>query len=252
MEKTEVHSDSEYIVISRTWLIAAAIGLTTFLIGGVLGYVLALTTYQRGLDDAVAAVNEAVADLPAGSAAAAAEATATPLPARLDDVSVDDDPVLGPEDAPITIVEFSDFHCPYCSRFQQETLPSLLEQYGDQVRLVYRDFPVVGGASSAVAAECANEQGGFWEYHDALFANLRGYTTMEQYVALADSLGLDGAALQECIESGRMNDEIQNDYNDGRAYGVSGTPTFFVNGVRVIGAQPLENFVSIIDAELNQ
>lgn len=116
--------------------------------------------------------------------------------------------------------------------------------------MVYRDFPVVGGEVAAIAAECADDQGEFWPYHDALYENPQGYNTPEDYSTLAGELGLDAEVFSTCMESEEVREEIIADYNDGRSYGVSGTPTFFINGVRVVGAQPIDAFRSIIDAEL--
>ena len=237
--------DADMVTIPRTWLLAGGVGLVTFLIGGLLGFVLALTAYQRGADRAVAAVQEAPANAPAPQAAQPTES-----PARLDNVSVDDDPALGPEDAPVVIVEFSDFRCPYCKRFHDETLPVLLEEYGDQIQIVYRDFPIVGGEQAAVAAECADEQGEFWPYHDALYENFRGQNSADDFVTLAESLGMDGEDFRNCLSSQEIQAEIVKDYNDGRSYGVTGTPTFFINGVRVVGAQPEAVFRAIIEEEL--
>lgn len=109
---------------------------------------------------------------------------------------------------------------------------------------------MVGGEVAAVAAECADEQGEYWPYHDALFEDPQARSTPEDYTALAGDLGLDPEAFSACLDSDEVRDEIINDYNDGRAYGVNGTPTFFINGVRLIGAQPLAAFQSVIDAEL--
>lgn len=265
---TEPAAGKDTIVIRRAWLVTAAVGLVMLALGVGVGYVLALTAYTRGeantvaeVEDAVdSAVDAAVADSlgtamaqqPAAIAAAEQQPTATPLPARLDNVSVDDDPAMGPADAPITIVEFSDFRCPYCGRFQLETLPALLEAYPDQIRFVYRDFPVVGGELAAVAAECADNQGEFWPYHDALFADQQAYSSIEDYAALAEDLGLDSDEFSTCLDAEETLEEIVNDYNDGREYGISGTPTFFVNGVRVVGAQPLDAFQMVIDQELDE
>lgn len=258
-------TDDDTVVIHRAWLITAAVGLVMLAIGLAVGYALALTAYVRGEVDTVAEVEDAVdaavsdaletalSQQQAAIAAAGqqqAQPTATPLPARLDSVSVDDDPSLGPADAPITIVEFSDFRCPYCGRFQLETLPDLLEAYPGQIRFVYRDFPVVGGELAAVAAECADEQGEFWAYHDALFADQQAYSSIEDYATLADDLGLDSDDFSACLDAEDTLNEIINDYNDGREYGISGTPTFFVNGVRIVGAQPLDAFQLVIDEEL--
>lgn len=238
--------DSEHIVIPRWLLITVGVGFTAFLLGLGAGFGLALVAYNRGAEDATAALEAALRS--AGQAQAAAQPTQPP--SRLDNVSVDDDPALGPNSAPVVIVEFSDFRCPYCKRFHDETLPVLLEQYSDRIRLVYRDFPVVGGETDAEAAECADEQGKFWPYHDALFENFRAQSSVDDYVALAENLGLDTDAFRECLESGVMRQEIIGDASDAQSYGVTGTPTFFINGVRVIGAQPLSVFQAVIDQEL--
>lgn len=240
---------SEYIYISKALIFSLVSGFVMFLVGGVAGFFLATTAYQRGVDDTVANLQNAL-----GGAAPAAQAQAQPtaLPVRLENVSIDDDPMLGPEDAPVTIVEFSDFRCPYCKRWHDETMPEILETYGDQVRIIYRDFPVVGGEAAAEASECADEQNAYWDYHYGLFKDPQAYTDVDAFVALAGDLNLDTDAFRACLEENRYQDEITGDYNDARAYGVSGTPTFFINGVRVVGAQPFANFQAIIDEELNQ
>ena len=243
-------SDSEYIVIRRSWLVAIVVGMVGFVLGGIVTYIVAFTSFQAGRQQAIDAVQAALAQAPTAAQAGAAQPSE--LPVRVDNVSADDDPAIGPDNAPIQIVEFSDFRCPYCKRFRDETLPALLEQYGDQIRFVYRDFAVVGGETAAEAAECADDLGEYWEYHDALFENPQAYSTSDDYVALAENLGLDAQAFRQCLESGKNRDEVMNDYNAGRSYGVSGTPTFFINGVRVVGAQPLASFQGVIEDELSK
>jgi len=194
---------------------------------------------------------------PAAQAAAQpvqAAATPTPeLPAVVENVSIDDDPMMGPEDAPVTIVEFSDFQCPYCQRSAEEVLPLILEQYPEQVRLVYRDFPLTQihpqALPAALAAECADDQGKFWEYHDLLFANQSALddASLEAYAA---QIGLDQAVFDQCYTSQEHLDEIRLDYQDGLTYGVSGTPAFFVNGLRIVGAQPFSVFQQAIEQAL--
>ncbi|MEJ2013871.1 MAG: DsbA family protein [Anaerolineales bacterium] len=192
------------------------------------------------------------ATAPASPPVAAVATEPTPLePQEMRfDVEVDDDPALGPTDAPITIIEFSDFHCPYCVRFQAETFPSLMAAYPDQIRFVYRDFPVVGGYEAAQAAECADEQGGFWPFHDLLFSGEYSDWTSETYRAYAEQAGLNADILLACLDSGAMAAEVEADARYAAGLGVTGTPTFFINGVPLVGAQPLQAFQQVIDAEL--
>jgi protein-disulfide isomerase len=179
---------------------------------------------------------------------AAPEPTVGPV-----DVSVDDDPAKGPEDAPVTIIEFSDFQCAYCARFYAETLPQILENYGDRVRFVYRDFPLTSihahALKAAEAAECADDQGSFWEYHDLLFQN-QSALDLDSLKGYAASLNLDTAAFNECLDSGKYTDEVRNDVQDGLAAGVQGTPAFFINGRLLAGAQPYPVFEGAIEAAL--
>ena len=182
-------------------------------------------------------------------------------------VSIDDDPIRGNIDAPITIIEFSDFQCPFCARFHSQTLPMLLENYIDtgKVRLVYRDFPIQGihpnALPAAMAAECSHEQGKYWEYHDKLFENQNQWNGMDTtslitvFNQYALAIDLDQEQFGNCITSGKYLDEIQHDLSDGRAYGVSGTPGFFIGNdnigfMELKGAQPFENFKKIIDSQL--
>ena len=182
----------------------------------------------------------------------------------------DDDPFLGPKDAVVTVVEFSDFQCPYCAaamdlepslvaRFKQSNpsweaaVPKLKELAREgKIKFVYRDFPLSGHANAqkaAEATECANEQGKFWEMHDKLFANYNGLSiaSIKQF---AKDLGLNSAEFDQCLDSGQMAAEVKKDLADGQAAGVSGTPAFFINGQLVSGAQPFSAFEPIINAEL--
>lgn len=183
------------------------------------------------------------------SLAAGAQPSAAP---QRFDVSVDDDPSTGPENAPITIVEFSDFNCPYCRRFQSETFPALMAAYPNQIRFVYRDFPITSAESfvAAQAANCAGHQGAYWDFHDALFTG-DAPLGRETYDTYAAQLGLDVEALNACIDEGGEAAEVEADARAAADLGVNGTPTFFINGIPLVGAQPLVNFRSVIDAELN-
>ena len=167
-------------------------------------------------------------------------------------LTIGDDPVRGPADAPITIVEFSDFQCPYCSR-ATATLKKLDAAYPGKIRLVYRDFPLVqihpNAARAAEAAACANEQGKFWPMHDAMFEHQDKLAEADLKQSAA-ALGLDATAFNQCLESGRHTAQWQKDTAEGEAYGVSSTPAFFINGRLVVGAQPYESFARILDEEL--
>jgi len=167
------------------------------------------------------------------------------------DVPVDDDPYLGPEDAPITIVEFSDFNCGYCRKWYVETLQPLLDAYPDQIRFVYRDFPLLAESSvtAAYAAQCANEQGAFWDFHDALFTRQEPMN-LETYLLYVEEFDLDTDAFEECYESERTSIEVENDARFAAGLGIRGTPTFFINGLALVGAQPIENFQRLIEDEL--
>ena len=169
------------------------------------------------------------------------------------EIPVDDDPFFGAVDAPITIVEFSDYECPYCRTWHTEVYSQLIDAYGDQIRFVYRDFPLesihANAKPAAEAANCANEQGEFWEYHDKLFSMELGLSS-EAYQEYATQLELDLDEFQECIESGRYQEEVQSDFEFAANLGVRSTPTFFVNGIAVVGAQPFEVFQQVIEKEL--
>jgi len=167
-------------------------------------------------------------------------------------VSMGEDPAKGSAAAPITIVEFSDFQCPYCARVNP-TIKQVEEKYGDKVRLVFRDFPLVqihrDAAKAAEAGECAHEQGKFWEMHDKLFAN-QSKLQVEAMKQTATEIGLDAAKFNQCMDSSKYAAEVQKDVDEGSRYGVTGTPAFFINGRMLSGAQPLEAFTEMIDEEL--
>jgi len=168
-------------------------------------------------------------------------------------VSADDDPAIGPEDAPVLIVEFSDYQCPFCARSALETFPQILETYEGKIRLVFRDFPLTSihsnAQKAAEAAECADDQGQFWAYHDILFQNQQALD-LDSLKAYAQQLGLDTDAFNECLDSGQYASEVQNDLAQGQSYGVTATPTFFVNGRLLRGAQPFSAFRVAIEREL--
>lgn len=160
----------------------------------------------------------------------------------------------GPKDAPVTIVEFSDFQCPFCSRVVA-TLKDVMRLYPRQVRLAFRDFPIVSlhpnAPKVAEAARCAGEQGKFWEYHDLLFAS-QAQTTTADFKRFAEQLKLDAASFTECLDSEKHAAAVASDVQEGTRLGITGTPTFFINGRLVVGALPLEMFQRLIERELRR
>ncbi|HZA51556.1 MAG TPA: thioredoxin domain-containing protein [Myxococcaceae bacterium] len=175
---------------------------------------------------------------------------APPLPAKKEVEATG--PAKGPENAKVTIVEFSDFQCPYCSR-AADTVQQVMENYPGKVRLVFRHFPLDFHKQAPKAAEaslCANDQGKFWEYHDALFKN-QDKLMPDDLKQHAQSIGLDAAKFDQCLSSGKYAEAVKKDMAAGQKAGVSGTPAFFINGMMISGAQPLEEFKRLIDAELS-
>jgi protein-disulfide isomerase len=160
-------------------------------------------------------------------------------------------PTRGPKDAPITIVEFSDFECPYCGA-AHDTVEQVMSSYAGKVRLVYRQFPLSFHPHAAKAAEaslCAADQGKFWEYHDVLFKNQKKLDPTD-LKAYAGEVGLDGQKFGQCLESGDKKKTVDADQQAGLAAGVGGTPAFFINGIFLNGAVPVDEFKKIIDVEL--
>ncbi len=180
-------------------------------------------------------------------------------------VSADDDPFMGDKNAKVTIIEFSDYQCPFCRKFWQDTLPQIKKDYIDtgKVRLVYRDYPLgfhPSAIPSAQAANCAREKGGdeaYFKMHDKIFQEqniLDGGSVSSTVQYTTDDLkkwAKDiGYNIDSCLDSGKYKDEIQKDFTDGGKSGVQGTPGFFVNGKPLSGAQPYSVFKQMIDSEL--
>jgi len=176
-------------------------------------------------------------------------------------VSVDDDALIGNENAKVTVVEFSDFQCPFCRSFWSGAYQQIKKEYIDtgKIRFVYRDYPLPfhpAAQASAESAECADDQGKFWEMHDKIFSEqgkqgtgtiTYGITDLKKW---ASQIGLDSVKFNKCLDSGKYKSEVEKDSADGSSYGVSGTPTLFVNGNPVVGAQQFSVFKALIDKEL--
>lgn len=166
-------------------------------------------------------------------------------------VSADDDPSIGPENAPVTIVQFAEYQCPYCGK-AGESVDQVMEKYGDKVRMVYRDFPLSfhpRAIPAAIAANCAGEQDKYWEMHKLLMSDQRALEEGD-LTAHATTLQLDMDKWNTCRKDPAQAAEVQKDFEDGQAAGVSGTPAFFINGVMLSGAQPFSEFERIIEREL--
>ncbi|MDE3050948.1 MAG: DsbA family protein, partial [Nitrospirota bacterium] len=163
-------------------------------------------------------------------------------------VSADDDPSVGPANAPVTIVEFSDFQCPYC-RLSVPMIKEILAKYPGKVKVVYRDYPGPNhphAQQAAEAAQCAGDQGKFWEYHDSLF-DRQAPGTGWNFTELAKEIGLNQEAFATCLDTGRYREEVAKDLQEGIKLGVASTPTFFINGRPLVGAQPFAEFQAMID-----
>jgi protein-disulfide isomerase len=167
---------------------------------------------------------------------------------------IDDDSIKGDPNAPVTIVEFSDYECPFCERFYSGAYQQIKTEYIDtgKVKFVYRDFPLSfhqNAGKAAEAAECAGEQGMYFEMHDKLFEDgvSGGVSDFKNY---AGEIGLNQGDFDTCLDSGSMAKEVQNDFLAGQKAGVKGTPAFFINGEMVSGAQPFSVFKEKIDAFL--
>jgi len=182
--------------------------------------------------------------------------------------SIDENaPVLGDSNAPVTIVEYADFQCPVCNRFFHDAWPQIKEAYikTGKAKLVYKNFQFIGPDSQRAgeAAQCAGAQGKFWEYHDTLYNHIwdnyyargingenRGAFTEQKLKNFAGQLGLNTEQFNSCYDSGTYRKVLSSDRNEGTRQGVRGTPTFFINGQKVVGAQPFSVFAQIIESEL--
>ena len=236
----------------------------TIIVAGVflvLGFILGMVITQQqmnGVSPATRAViNESVAAAMDSQRAIIAEAVSQARPPSLDDptsrftVGVQDDPYLGAELPVVEIIEFSDFNCSYCARWANDTLGQIIDNYGDRVRVYYRDYPILSDSSvtAALAAQCANEQGEFWEYHNLLFSN-QGRFGRDQLVSYADQLSLNVDDFAACLDEQRYMESVAADYREAQGLGIRGTPAFFINGRPISGAQPYAVFSRIIEEDL--
>lgn len=244
VDESEHDDEQATFTVTGAGLRTAVVALVFLLIGFVGGVM--LTNSRVNTADLESIVRAVVAEELANAGGLGGGSSAASL--------IDNDPSFGPADAPITIVEFSDFYCTYCTRFATETLPRLQERYGDHIHFVYRDLPIIGGQVSvdaAVAGNCAHDQGKFWEFHNLLFAN-NAARARDLYVSFASELGMDADAFTLCLDDPAKVDEVMLDYVDGQTLGITGTPKFYINGKVISGAQPYDTFALVIDAELTK
>ena len=242
--------------------IIAAIAIATFLGGYSLG---SLDNSDSGVSNEE--LKEILSDIQVAPAPQPAQAPSQPSAPAIFRVSLDDDPVKGDPNAPVTVIEFSDFQCPFCSRFYQQTLSQIEKDYIDtgKVKFVYRDLPLDSIHPNArpahIAAECADEQGKFWDYHDVLFDKQSEWSrlpaadlqsTLNQY---ASDLGLQSSSFENCLKSEKIADEVNKDTLDAARLGATGTPAFYIGNekdgfIKLSGAQPYPRFQAVIDAQL--
>ena len=240
--KVEVHSSSSMArsspVNQGSWKNYAIVALATALV--VIGGMWLVNTLSSGNNN-----------IPTG--AAPSDDLAAPT-VRVD-LDIEGSPFIGDENAPVTIVEFSDYQCPFCGRFFTDTEPLIKSQYIDagKVKLVYKDFPLdqihPEATPAAHAARCAGDQAKYWEFHDKILDN-QALLGSSSYSKWASELGLDTAKFDECQKSSKYLGLIRDDLQQGSSAGVRGTPAFLINGVLVSGAQPFSVFQQIIESEL--
>jgi protein-disulfide isomerase len=242
--------DSNTVTISRVLFNYVIIAISCFAVGLIVGVFAYDRIAQNNREENAELINNAVSAMVAALPQSPTRAP-TPDPNMRYDVSDAGNPAIGPADAPITIIEFGDFNCHYCKRFFDDTLSPLLDAYEGRIHFVFRDFPILGPDSiqAALAAECADDQGQFWGFHNLVYQDQ--ILTRDNFLAYAADLDMDVDTFTTCLDDAVHQDEITTDYLAGSQLGVGGTPTFFINGKILVGAQPYNSFVTIIEAELN-
>ena len=165
----------------------------------------------------------------------------------------------GEKDAKVTVVEFSDYQCPFCKRYIDDSYSQIMKDYGDKIRYIFHDYPLsfhANAKAAAMASRCAADQDKYWEYHENLFAKQDDWSSAatdavtDKFVAYATELGLEAADFKTCVDSKKHEKAVDDDVVLGQKVGVSGTPSFFVNGTMLVGAQPYANFKALIDEAL--
>lgn len=240
-ETPPFQKDENTITFKRSHLYAMLLPLA-FAAGLLVGYVV----WGRG------GTQSALLGAAAVPIAQAPVETSTPRITRYD-IPTEDFPSIGPQDAPIVIVEFSDYQCPFCKKWHDEVYQPLLAAYPGKIRLVFRNFPLTTihteAFSASEAALCAGDQGAFWPFQEKLFSDEYGFGE-EAYLQYATDLKLDIAAFSNCLTNNKHKAFVQDDIDFAVDLGIRSTPTFFINGLAIVGAQPIEVFQQVIDKEL--
>ena len=260
----EQSDNGELITLQfKPWQLILIFSILTFILGLTMGYLLwggsadpplTIVPTQEVVEQLhpTPAPTNAPTDIPQPTSTTAPQPTEQTDAVRRE-IPTDDDPFIGAEDAPITIIEFSDYQCSFCARFHNETFGLLIETYGDQIRFVYRDFPLGShpqAVPAAEAANCAGDQDYYWEFHNKLFTSNQLLFSAAVFTQFAEELGLDMGLFQECVDTRKYQAEVKADYAEAQQLGLRYTPTFYINGLEVIGAQPFSNFAEIIESEL--
>lgn len=254
------------ILVALLLLLFCATGWSASTKDEVLELKVQIAVIQDDLDEIKEMLREMARAAPAPAAAGAAEPSAAPQPAGFTEqvVSIGDSPVKGDEDAPVTIIEYSDYQCPFCSRHYRDVMPGLEEEYiqTGKVKFVMRENPLTNlhpqALNASVAALCAGNQGKYWEMHDLLFENQRELAD-QNLKSYAASIGLDTSAFNECLDNKATQRQVQQDLASGTKLGVRGTPGFFLGltdpddpdkanlSVFIRGAQSIEQFRASIE-----
>ena len=227
----------------------AVLTVLAFAAGILIGYVV----WGMESTGGTAALSTQTGSQPSGPANGVSEAPVTQQPQYTRyDIPTENSYAIGPADAPITIVEFSDFECPFCRRWHAEVYKPLLAAYPGKIRLVYRNLPLTSihpdALAAAEASMCAGEQDVYWKYHDKLFSSESLGNNV--YLQYAQELGLNMPTFESCISNHKYQKTIEADSDFAINLGIRSTPTFFVNGLAIVGAQPLDVFKQVIDKEL--
>jgi len=249
--------DGDVIIINKVTAYFFMTAITFFVVGFVVAWIVASSRVADIATVASGAAREGMQTAVAGLNLSGGGAAFTPTPIPRQDVKFDQSsPAWGPADAKVTIIEYSDFQCPYCEIFFTQTYPQIRAKYGDKIHFVFQYYPLSGihpdANAAANAAACADEQGKFWDYHDTLFKNQSdlSHAALIKYAQQTNVGNIQQFTM--CIDSAKYQNKIDAQETSGTGYQVSGTPTFFINGNILVGAQTFQTFDALISAELIQ